>query len=317
MTKIRRRILLEKEFNTPGKPAVSCTQVQLQLISEFNNKVKNGLVNFETVPCLCGFKIFDAIARVDRYGMLQDTVMCVECGLVQSNPRMTKEEYLAFYSTDLYRACYDGEDYLNKYEYKFNLEYGRHILDEISKIKYIGPGTTILEIGAGGGWNLLPFLNAGAKVLGIDYSPTLTKLGNKHGIPMKQGSISDISGEFDIIIMNHALEHFLNPIESLRQISQHLKNGGVIYIAVPNILNFSIGQLQNAHTYYFTPFLLEWCCAQAGLKLISMGKAQNIHQFGIFRPCVASEKLAMKCKKTKINFFKVKLKTLAKRFLRR
>ncbi len=314
---IRKKILVAKEFPFPQKPAVPCTESQRKLIAAFNDKVKKGLVKLESVPCLCGSRIFDMLATIDRYAMIQDTLMCVECGLVQSNPRMTNEEYAHFYTSDLYRFCYEGEDYLMQYEDKYRLEYGKHIFDEINRIKHINAAVSVLEIGAGGGWNLLPFIHEGAHVLGVDYSPSLTKLGNQHGIPMKQGTIDDISGQFDVIIMNHVLEHFLDPLASLRSISRHVKDDGMIYIAVPNILNFGIGQLQNAHTYYFSPYTLERYCAEAGLGLLTMGKAQNIHLFGIFRLYDALARPALQCKKTEINFNKVKLKTLVKRLLRR
>ena len=316
MISIRKKALSLKEFYSPGKPAVACTENQCKLISKFNDKIRKDLVKFESVPCLCGSNTFDMIAEVDRYGILQDTVICVECGLVQSNPRMTKEELTAFYSSDLYRLCYDGENYLEKYENKYTPEYGRHIFYEIDKVKRIDPGISILEIGAGGGWNLLPFIDKGAKVLGIDYSPSLIELGLKHAIPMKQGSIDTIPGQYDVIVINHVLEHFLNPVDSLRKIALHSKHEGIIYISVPNILNFNMGQLQNAHTYYFSPYTLERYCAEAGLGLLAIGKAQNIHLFGIFRLGDAQDRPAFRCKKTKINFNLVKLKTLVKRILR-
>lgn len=313
---IRKSILSGKKFHSPDGPAVRCTEIQLKYLSKFNSKIMNNLVEFEFIPCLCGCFEFDLIASVDRFNLLQDTVKCVECGLVQSNPRMTDKEYADFYSSDLYRLCYEGEDYLNVVERKYDLEGVQHIFYEVNKARHIDPKTSVLEIGAGGGWNLLPFMNAGAKVLGIDYSPNLTQLGAKHGIPMKQGTINDMSGQFDIIIINHVLEHFLNPLESLLKILQHLKADGVIYIAVPNILNFDITQLQNAHTYYFTPYTLDRYCAKAGLEPISMGKAEEIHMFGIFRPYSGGKKPKPSCKKTEINFTKVRIKEYIKGLLK-
>lgn len=314
--KIGKKLLSMKEFYSSDRPAVTCTEAQLRHILEFNDRIKNGLAEFESVPCLCGCTEFDLVASVDRYAMLQNTVMCRKCGLIQSNPRMTNKEYSNFYSSDTYRLCYEGEDYIDKCEDKYNLQCVRHIFDEVNKTISIDSKVSVLEIGAGGGWNLLPFINADAEVLGMDYSPSLTQLGKRHGIPMKQGSVDDIAGQFDIIIVNHLLEHLSDPVSSLRKISQHLKTGGVVYIAVPNILNFGIGQLQNAHTYYFTPFTLECYCREAGLKLIRSGKAQNIHLFGIFKPFSEGKDRSLKYRRAQINFTIVKFKTILKRLLR-
>ena len=252
------------------------------LIKEFNNRVKNGNIEFESIPCLCGCAVFDLIASVDRHSMLQKTVLCTRCGLIQSCPRMSKGAYSDFYSSDYYRKSYESDEYLSFNRKRYCQGTGQHIFDEINKIKKINSSVSILEIGAGGGWNLLPFIAAGAKVLGIDHSPSLVSLGLEHGINMVQGSSDDIKGMFEVIVINHVLEHFLDPIESLKNIKKHLKDGGLIYIAVPNIFNFGMGQLQNAHTYYFDPETFAYYCSMSGLKLISSGPAQDIHLFGIY-----------------------------------
>jgi SAM-dependent methyltransferase len=279
---IRKNILPFKEFHSPSKPYLDISYTQLALIEEFNNSVKDGKIAFESIPCLCGCTVFDLIASVDRYSMLQKTVLCTRCGLIQSCPRMTKTAYSDFYSSDYYRNSYEPDGYLSLYRKKYCQATGQHIFNEIDKIKKINSGISVLEIGAGGGWNLLPFITAGTKVLGIDYSPSLVSLGLEYGINMVQGSIDDTEGIFEVIIINHALEHLLNPIESLKSITGHLRDGGLIYIAVPNIFNFGMGQLQNAHTYYFDPKTFVYYCSVSGLKLISFGPAQNIHMFGIY-----------------------------------
>lgn len=256
---------------------------QSELVAEFNRKAGHGLVEFESVPCLCGSTEFDLIASVDRYSMLQKTVICAKCGLIQSNPRMTGEECAGFYSSDMYRLCYEGEDYLERYEDRYDPRFSRHIFDEIAKVKTIGRTMSVLEIGAGGGWNLTLFVKAGARVTGIDYSKSLVDMGIGRGISMKQGSVDDIEGAYDVIIVNHALEHFPDPVGSLRKIASHLNEDGILYVGVPNIMNFGMGQLQNAHNYYFTPETLGYYSALAGLKAVRMGQAQGIHLFGIFK----------------------------------
>ena len=279
---VRKKIFKFKDFHSPRKSYENLSEQQSILVSSFNNKIKDGEIKFESVPCLCGNTEFELIASVDRYGILQRTGLCIHCGLILSNPRMTAEEYSNFYSSDLYRICYQGNDYREICERKYTQKAGQHIFDEVNKAKPINTNTTILEFGAGGGWNLLPFIKAGAKVLGMDYSPTLVKLGNEHEINMAQGSFNDVRGFYDVIILNHVLEHFLNPVDSLKTIARHLSKDGIIYIAVPNIINFGMGQLQNAHTYYFTPETFVYYCKQSGLKPIREGVAEQIHMFGIF-----------------------------------
>ena len=281
---IRKKLFKYKEFHsTFARPYMSLDSNQMLLVEELNCKIMSGKVSFECVPCLCGSRIFDLIASVDRHLMLQNTVLCTECGLIQSNPRMTTDEYANFYSSDFYRKCYESGDYRSLYENKYTPKEGRHIFDEINKAKDITSSISVLELGAGGGWNLLVFKNAGAEVSGLDYSSNLVSLGRSHGINMMQGSVNEISGVFDVIIINHVLEHFLNPIESIKQLIRHLKKDGVVYIGVPNIVNFSMGQIQNAHTYYFDPDTFKHYCAISGLNMVRFGVAEDVHMFGIFQ----------------------------------
>lgn len=260
------------------------TEAQLRLAKKFNGDIVNNRVAFEEVPCLCGCRDFLLVASVDRYAILQQTVMCVNCGLIQSNPRMTEAQNRDFYSSDLYRRCYEGHDYLEAFEKrKYEDSSVIHIFEAVDKVRKITPGVTVIELGAGGGWNLPPFIKAGAVARGIEYSPSLVELGRKHGVDMAQGDANDIKGVYDVVVINHVLEHLLDPVGLLKKITKHMHDGSVIYIGVPNIMNFSISQLQGAHTYYFTPWTLEYFCSKAGLQLVMKGPAQKVHMFGIFK----------------------------------
>ena len=275
--------LKKRIFKYSNNPRSTLSEHQRIIVRDFNDKIRDGRIEFESVACLCGKTEFDLICEVDRYGLLQNTVLCINCGLILSNPRMREKEYELFYSSDLYRLCYEGKHYLQVCsEQKYRLDKGRPIYDEIVKIKPITRDSKILELGAGGGWNLLPFLNEGVQVVGMDYSPSLVDLGRQYGIHMRQGGVNDIWGTYDVIILNHVLEHFLNPIEDLKSILEHLSPGGLIYIGVPNIMNFGIGQLQNAHVWYFSPKTFWYYCRLAGLKLLKSGPAEVHHMFGIF-----------------------------------
>jgi 2-polyprenyl-3-methyl-5-hydroxy-6-metoxy-1,4-benzoquinol methylase len=282
------RILPFDELHIPGKPIAILSPDQDKAVLEFNTKVQKKEIHFESVACLCGSRRFIYLAGYDRYGLSQSTVMCEDCGLVQSNPRMTPDENARFYSSDTYRKIYNSADYLEKFETQYSPRHGLHIFQEIHKVKEVKSGVSILEIGAGGGWNLIPFRDAGASVLGVDYSPSLVELGKAHGIAMKQGDAASIEGQYDVVIMNHVFEHFLDPLGTLEKIRMHLKPEGIVYIAVPNFFNFPLNNLQNAHVYYFDPRTFAHYCIKAGLSCVAQGPAEQYHMFGIFRPSPAA-----------------------------
>ena len=284
---IRKKILRISDYHAAKRPAEPVTAGQMDLVRDFNQRLAGGKVRLESVRCICGAETFDLIASIDRYSVLQKTVICPRCGLIQSNPRMTADEYRSFYSSDFYRRCYEGERYMEAAESRYDNGYGSHIFKEITKIKKIDGSTSVLEIGSGGGWNLTPFINSGAKAAGVDYSASLVELGKRHGINIAQGDIDSVTGRYDIIIANHALEHMPDPVGFLRKILGLMCEDGILYIGVPNILNFGISQLQNAHTYYFTPNTLRRICASAGFETVARGTAQRIHMFSICKRSVS------------------------------
>jgi 2-polyprenyl-3-methyl-5-hydroxy-6-metoxy-1,4-benzoquinol methylase len=130
---------------------------------------------------------------------------------------------------------------------------------------------------------LVAFREAGAKVAGTDYSPKLVALANEHGIEMQAGGLDVVTGTWDVIILSHVLEHFSDPLGVLRKLSTRLNKLGVLYVEVPNILHFNIGQLQSAHTYYFSPATLLQHCSNAGLTNLSHSAPRRNHQYAVFQ----------------------------------
>jgi 2-polyprenyl-3-methyl-5-hydroxy-6-metoxy-1,4-benzoquinol methylase len=271
-------------FLTKKYPTVSLSENQRTLVDIYNLKVSNDRFEFEEIPCLCRHQEFKTIYDYDRYGLWNPVVICCKCGLIQNYPRLTEEEYQKFYTSDDYRYLYESSVSVKSFKERYTDN--NHIFDELDPILKESGLTTILELGCGGGWNLIPFHRNGYDVSGIDYSPMLTELGSRtYGLNVKQGSIkslSNASDKYDVIIINHVVEHFTDFYGLMGLITKRLNKGGVIYIGVPNMDNCAIGQLQNAHTYYFTPRTFLYFMEKCGLKKISFGSAQKIHMYGIF-----------------------------------
>tara|TARA_B100000315_G_C14585561_1_gene592792 strand:- start:217 stop:1218 length:1002 start_codon:yes stop_codon:yes gene_type:complete len=277
--------IYKHKFIAFNGPTVDLTEKQLHAINRFNELIKNNSVHFEQVSCLCNCEIFDLIATVDCHGILQQTVMCKKCGLVLSNPRMTEISYRDFYKTDMCRLIYhsgDIEEYtadkINNPDTSFNDS--QNIFKRVSKFKMINNSLDILEFGAASGYT---FIKAEANVTGIDYCPKCVEIGDKYGVRMIKGGLEKIEGKYDLILLCHVLEHFLDPIGKLKKIKEHLSEDGLLYISVPNIMNFAMGQIQNGHTYYFNPENFKFYMNCAGLKMIDFGIAQKIHMYGIFK----------------------------------
>ena len=99
-------------------PTLQLTNKQELEVKKFNQNKK---IRLETLDCInCQSLNYKELYANDRYGINQQTVLCNACGLVYSNPRMTKESLTYFYSSNLYREVYDSlEDFEHSFSKKF------------------------------------------------------------------------------------------------------------------------------------------------------------------------------------------------------
>jgi 2-polyprenyl-3-methyl-5-hydroxy-6-metoxy-1,4-benzoquinol methylase len=96
----------------------------------------------------------------------------------------------------------------------------------------------VLDIGCGNGEWLLLAKAAGWQVAGVDPDPTARALGGRQGLEIREGGAdawADQPETFDVITMNHVIEHVHDPLETLRTIRTLLRPGGHLFVETPNI----------------------------------------------------------------------------------
>jgi 2-polyprenyl-3-methyl-5-hydroxy-6-metoxy-1,4-benzoquinol methylase len=258
-------------------PTLQLTNKQELEIKKFNQNKKIRLV---TLNCInCKSLSYKELYANDRHGINQQTVMCNTCGLVYSNPRMSKESLNYFYSSNLYREVYETS---NDFEYdfskrikqveknirinkpNFNKYYPQLFFDFIFSLNI--DYKTVCEIGAGYGTNLLFFKNIGKEVFGLEPSKTSTKIATDNQINVKQGFINELDNKYDMIMLKHVLEHLYDPLKDLEKIRSHANK--YLFIEVPGNIK-RIASIQNAHNFYFTENTLHKIVTKAGFNIIS------------------------------------------------
>lgn len=262
-------------------------------IFEYNRKF---LKNSKQINCLCDSSNYTELYKFDRYLLISPTVVCKDCGLIYTNPRPKKKTINKFYSSGMYRIFYESinpydnfEKYLNldelkkKYEYEYN--YSNFIFKKTKKL--IGLNDRLIEIGMGGGWNLVPFKNKD-RIYGLDLDINLCKLAKNVGIKnVITGDLSKIEvfkTKFKLIILNHVIEHLFDFSSNLKIIKNHLLDNGYLYIGCPLYdHSHNYGEIQNVHNFYFTKNTLLHYLSKNGFKLIYWGKEDRINQYGIFK----------------------------------
>lgn len=273
--------MLNKRFEYNKKPAfnLNLNRIQLKYKHIVENKVGSNKYQFEKVNCVvCGNKNFELLSEKDRYGLYVPTVICKDCGLVQTNPRMNQKSYNEFYDSE-YRRLYTGEDICSEAFFKNQQFQGKAIFDLIEK--YIGKpleNKFVVEIGTGAGGILQIFKDIGNKVFGLDLGSEYINYGKSKGLNLKVGTIDDIKKlklKPDLVIYSHVLEHILDPVRELKKLRENLKPTSLLYIEVPGIKNLikSYNQdfltyLQNAHVYHFSLKTLKNIGRKAGFSCV-------------------------------------------------
>ena len=279
---VEERLVHLRALDRPGRSILKLGSDQIAAVRAMNDRIRSGEVAFEAVDCFCGSSRFAEIARTDRYGLLQSTLICKRCGLTQSNPRMTQTAYRDFYESDEYRRVYEGDRFLERSETNYSDGRGDHVYAQVTSRRPAVQIRSVLEVGAAGGWNLVPFAESGIDVTGYDYSGELIALGRTRGLNLIQGGLDEVEGTHDVIVLNHVVEHFTDVPGALKTLRARLAPEGLVFVEVPDMENFHVGQLQNAHTYYFTRRTLEFCAGLAGLRLLEQRREPNGHLSAVF-----------------------------------
>jgi SAM-dependent methyltransferase len=137
------------------------------------------------------------------------------------------------------------------------------------------PGRRMLEIGVGTGSFLQEARERGFEVLGCDLSQAICeRVKRERGLPMYCGRLATLAGKgsFDVVVMNHILEHVSDPVAFLRDVNRLLRPDGVAHIAVPNIACLESGlpgwtSFEPYHLTYFKPETLKRAVIASGFSI--------------------------------------------------
>jgi len=270
---------LTRRYRYDGVPLLRLNAIQAAAKREIEARVKTGQWHFVYHTCpVCSSDRFERLAAKDRYGLSVSVVVCMECGLVQTNPCMSEQAYADFYD-GLYRRLYGGT---RKPDCGFVAEQRRRGEEILSWLKMhgvrVGPGTRVAEVGCAAGGGLLPFKAVGAEVVGVDLDKQYVEYGRKVcALDLRVGTAADLLpfGKFDLVIYCHVLEHIFDLSVEIATIRRLVAKDGVLFVQVPGIKNLmnSYGRdflryLQNAHLWYFSLRTLRNLMVKGGLALV-------------------------------------------------
>jgi 2-polyprenyl-3-methyl-5-hydroxy-6-metoxy-1,4-benzoquinol methylase len=137
----------------------------------------------------------------------------------------------------------------------------------------------LLDVGCGNGQFLNNMRNLGWEVYGTEIdSKAVETAQNEYNLNVKVGTLNQahfLDEFFDVITLNHVIEHIYDPVELIRECQRITRPGGKIVLTTPNIK--SLGHLlflRNwrglevpRHLLLFSPSSIQKCLEQAGFHV--------------------------------------------------
>jgi len=232
--------LLSRRFSSQSRyPNKELSESQQRQMTEFIARMADGRYQLTSEPCPCGTSSKQyVLAKVDRYALPLNSVLCEHCGTVRLDPYLDEKSLDNFYR-ELYQELYGRTLNLPQY-FAGQSAYGRKISTWAKSIG-IAPGARILEVGCGAGGGISALQAQGYQAAGCDYDPAMLDYGTNQGVrDLICGSTTEADAQFgaasfDVAYLHHVFEHVGEPTKMLSQLKTLVKPGGSILIIVPEL----------------------------------------------------------------------------------
>lgn len=247
----------------------------------------------EEVPncILCGAKgrvdrrWSEYLALVPPFGVLR----CDSCALHWLSPRPNAEGYERLYSDALYFGGKGASPSGYTALAKARIGYFRARIRAASKVAANGSPLAILDYGAATGEFVRAACDEGHACTGIELSAdarAAAKAVNNVTL-LPTGAIGQ-TGEmqFDMVHMNHVLEHMPDPLSHLRWCHQVLRPRGLVVLEVPQQFDNDLDRMRRwlhvggrqkrfdayslHHAYFFTPHAMKLLLKSSGFETLKL-----------------------------------------------
>lgn len=222
-----------------------------------------------------------------------DIIECETCGFAHSIPIPGESELNEYYTNKYYQS--DKPDYADQHQKDRDwwkmINVNRYARFERS----LGRKGKILDIGCGPGFFLKDGLDLGWEVFGVEPS----KEAFEYAQSLKVNCINESfdinkfseNENFDVVIINQALEHIAFPNLLLEDLKRIIKHDGLLSIVVANDFNplqkiavekFGIDEwwaIPPEHLNYFTHESLSNLCVKSGYTVVDLSSTFPIDMF--------------------------------------
>lgn len=159
----------------------------------------------------------------------------------------------------------------------------------VNLISRFAKGGRLLEVGCSTGVMLKLFRERGWQTLGVE--PSRSALAaQKKGLKVWRQKFEDVrppAGFFDLVILNHTLEHMEKPKGVLAKVNRILKSDGIVFVDVPNAGGLGakiLGKywpyrLPQEHKWQFTRQSLASLLEETGFEILHWESRSGIFEY--------------------------------------
>lgn len=245
-------------------------------IQQLKKEIEGKNLLLKQNSCLCNNEHPEkdiCISEKDRYGLPFPQILCSKCGIIRSGLVFDESSNAKFYK-NYYRSIYNAGIPMDEF-WKNQCNRGHILLNLLKKHVNINEIQSVADVGCGAGGLLQPFKEIGKLTDGFDFDTDYLAYGKAKGLNLYFGDFHiEAKQNYDLVILSHVLEHFLNPIESIKNVVKRINSNKYLLVEVPGILSIAetyynpIIYFQNAHIYNFYRDYLRVFFEKMGLKVI-------------------------------------------------
>lgn len=227
-------------------------------------------------------ELHETAGAVEYFGVSYSVLWCPLCRVAMTWPQPDIATLEHFYAPGEYRAE-EGKRFVAPVEWLFEL----HKKHSFAKLAGGLSSGRMLDIGCGSGFTASLFAKNGWSVSGVEFSDeTASHARETYHIDVVT-AVSELRGTFDLILINHVLEHCFDPELLLHECKSLLSPTGRLVVAVPNFSSFqsSVGQKNwfhrdlPVHLFHFSEAGLEKLLGKSGYAIIGRSHADLAQNF--------------------------------------
>lgn len=216
----------------------------------------------------CGHTRFRRYKRIAEWRIVQ----CHRCQLAFLNPRPSTAEQKRIYS------IYEGYPPLptDPIEQRRLIDVENYRVAPLTEVRLPG---ALLDVGCGSGFFMALARERGWTVMGTEIASHCVAYARERlGLDIFEGDLTELdpARRFDVIAINHVLEHVADPIVQITAAQARLNDDGLLVVSVPNHRSFDAwrkgleweGWALPWHFYHFTPATLRGLLERCGLRVI-------------------------------------------------